>query len=158
MLPTDTISEEWLTNYLVQGLKPETRKDVRLHSPKTLLQATELAEKIEHCLSSPISLNYGGDAESDSPDYPVDADGNTIMAIRASTRYRRSSHSPSYHRGNNTFRRGRSSYSSSSPAITSSTNHDRDDIRHLCVEYNLCFKCRRAGHRSNRCPNASKFY
>ncbi len=72
------------------------------------------------------------------------------MATRSSTRSN----------GRGSIRGGRSrrnqfGTSGQSDYHSNGTSRDRDDIRRLCREFNLCFECRRAGHQSNQCSNAS---
>lgn len=157
LLPEGSMSEQILVSYFIKGLKPDTRKAVVLQSPATLYAATELARKCEHCLLDPISINPAGDVSPESTPFRTDADGDTIMAIRASTRPRRGISTYSTHVPSHTKGRFHNSPTNASPRMSSSNKRDKDDLRRLCIEYKLCFKCRRPGHQSNRCPNAS-FY
>lgn len=150
LLPEGAMSEQILISYFIQGLKPDTRKAVVLQSPTTFHKATELARKCEHCLLDPITINYSGDVSPNSGSYQLDSDGDTIMAIHSNNRYRRgySTHSTNI----TSFRRGRSQNSADT---TSSNKRDKEDLRRLCLEYKLCFKCRKPGHQSSTCPHAS---
>lgn len=153
LLPEDAMSEPVLVSYFVKGLKPDTRKAVVLQSPTTLYEATELARRCEHCLLDPISINFSGDVSPDTAAYSFDSDGDTVMAIRSAHRRGYSTQS----KFNTSSRRGRfnNSHKTKVSSNIQSNSRDKEDIRRLCLEYKLCFKCRKPGHQSTSCPNAS---
>lgn len=144
-----------LVDLFTKGLKPETRKDVRLRHPQTVYVAGKIAKTIEHSLTPMVHLSSDGDVTYQPPPqtYPTDADGDTIMAIRDSTRSNGRGHSRggiSNHKA--PLNNGRHNHSSDGPV----SNKDKDEIfRRMCREYNLSFNCQKPGHQSNKCPQAS---
>ncbi|XP_004181373.2 uncharacterized protein TBLA_0F03150, partial [Henningerozyma blattae CBS 6284] len=126
LLPPRSLSNDVLINLFIKGLKPNTRKDLRLRTVSSFYEATQLAIRAEHCCYYPGISPLLDDNSTPT----VDADGDVIMAI-SSTPRRVSS---------------RSRYNTTSYHPRNSDDSWREKCRQLCFQNHLCFHCFSSGH------------
>lgn len=139
LLPSGSLSEDMFIQLFVKGLKPNTRKELRLRSISSFYEATQLASRAEHCLYTD-GFSIGSPAPANSA---FDADGDVVMAVHG-------------HRSHSRHRPRSSHYSRPSSSRNAPDQHWRNKYREVCMKQRLCFQCMSPNHQSAQCTqNAS---
>lgn len=132
LLPSNTLSDEAVTNLFIKGLNPTLAKELRLHKVTTFYAASEIASTAAHCYA-PSMLGSG--PMNSVPDYPVDADGDVIMSIHQTHRH---AHSGRF-----------TSYGSSGSRTRSGNNGSRSSGSSAVFDLSWCGKRRYVCHLNN---------
>lgn len=135
LLPEGYLSEQAQIHLYLRGLKEAIRPFLRIQTPKTLMDAKEIAHDIEH-LKYEANQGMRSLGPLRNRDLAQDSDAMEIDEIRAN-----------YYDKNRNKGQERSKYGTQSNKETFRKKKDRQ----YCIENKLCFKCQKPGHTSREC-------
>lgn len=149
-IPKGHISEAMFVVFFVRGLKPEIFRHVFMDDPKTMDAAKERARRVEQCISD-LDDSNDADYSYHSQNYATDSGGNNMIHSQPANHFkgRRSSRGEKNAR-NQSRKYGRKNYHSED--IPEGTIISKTElIRGICRQNNLCYNCKKPGHKSSQC-------
>lgn len=138
----------------MRGLKPHVFRKVRVENPTTLNETIRMAQQFDEAVfhSRQVTGTYGRSADAmeldmldvDDPDdlgESPDEEEDEEVTLNAITRTKR-------HGGRNRPKKAAKAKPKNQPKYQKGNNRERS----RCIQENLCFKCKKSGHRIRDCP------
>ncbi|CCD23148.1 uncharacterized protein NDAI_0B01140 [Naumovozyma dairenensis CBS 421] len=143
LLPPNYFSDEAYLNKYIGGLKPELRKDLRLHNPMSLFDATEIAMRSTALTTSaPGTKPWAIDFST-----PASVANNNAGSDPMEIDFVRTSHPKrSFNKRGRNFNANKKGDQS---------NNWRNKFREVCLANGFCLNCGKPGHTKAQCKEAS---